>query len=163
MVKHGSEQCTVAALRERFWVNRARQQVRRVLQSCLFCKRYAKVDYTVPDAAKSAAERLSSSPSFTFILLVQQAYTCTCASSRAVHVEVTQTLSVTSFMRALKRFVARRGASTVIFSDNGRTFKRASAEVKKIVFFCVLNSNIQALSEILAWNMVLGGEGSGNA
>ena len=38
-------------------------------------------------------------------------------------------------MRAFKRFVARRGTPTVIFSDNGRTFKGASEEVKEFVSF----------------------------
>ena len=66
-VKHESKRCTVAALRERFWFIRARQQVQRVLKSCQYCKRYAKVGYTLPDAANLTAERLSSSPAFTFI------------------------------------------------------------------------------------------------
>ena len=56
-----------ARLLHRFWVIRARQQVRRVLQSCQFCKRYAKVSYTVPEAANLPVERLSTSPAFTFI------------------------------------------------------------------------------------------------
>ena len=153
LVKHGSERCTVAALRERFWVIRARQQVRRVLQSCQFCKRSANVGYKVPDEANLPAERLSTSPAFTYIGIdfagplylkyfdqdvgSNKAYICliTCASSRAVHLEVTQTLSVPSFMRAFKRFVARRSTPTVIFSDNGRTFKGASEEVKEFVSF----------------------------
>ena len=123
LVKHGSERCTVAALRERFWIIRARQQVRRVLQSSEFCKRYAKVGCKVSDEANLPAEGLSTSPAFTYIgtdfagplylkffdpdVGSNKAYICLITSSRAVHLEVTQTLSVPSFMRAFKRFVAR--------------------------------------------------------
>jgi len=60
----------------------------------------------------------------------------TCASTRAVHLELTPDLSPTSFLRALRRFFGRRGLPTLFISDNGKTFK--DAEVKKFV----LNRNI---------------------
>ncbi len=54
-----------------------------------------------------------------YILLI------TCASSRAIHLELVPNLEATSLIRGLKRFQARRGIPRFIISDNGRTFKDA--------------------------------------
>ena len=53
----------------------------------------------------------------------------TCASTRAIHLEITADLSANSFIRVLKRFIGRRGFPGLIISDNGTTFK--DAQVKK--------------------------------
>ena len=42
-------------------------------------------------------------------------------------------LSVTSFIRCLKRFVARRGLPQRMISDNGKTFKGASKVIKRVM------------------------------
>ena len=156
-VNHGSERCTVSILREKFWVVKARQQVRRVIRQCTFCKRYNRRRYRVPAEANLPVERLSQAAAFTHIGVdfagplylkyfdpeagSNKAYIClfTCASSRAVHLEVTQSLTVVAFLRAFKRFVARRGAPVTIYSDNGRTFRGASEDVKAFVSFLCQN------------------------
>ena len=61
----------------------------------------------------------------TYILLL------TCASSRAVHLELVPNMSVDGFLRGFKRFMARRGIPELIIGDNFKTFK--SAEVKKFM------------------------------
>ena len=45
-----------------------------------------------------------------------------CASTPAIHLELTPDLQETSFLRALKRFIGRRGIPSRILSDNGKTF-----------------------------------------
>lgn len=47
----------------------------------------------------------------------------TCATSRAVHLELVPSLTAESFIKALARFKGRRGTPTLIVSDNGKTFK----------------------------------------
>ena len=47
----------------------------------------------------------------------------TCATSRAVHLELVPYLSAESFTTALIRFKGRRGTPTLIVSDNRKTFK----------------------------------------
>jgi hypothetical protein len=49
----------------------------------------------------------------------------TCATYRAVHLELVGTLSADGFVRALRRFVSRRGRPEIIYSDNGRGFVAA--------------------------------------
>jgi len=61
-------------------------------------------------------------------------YIClfTCASTRAVHLELLNSLSVPAFLQAFRRFAARRGLATRLISDNAKTFKSAAKEVKSI-------------------------------
>ena len=56
----------------------------------------------------------------------------TCASTRAVHLEMTQGLSVPAFLLAIRRFIGRRGLPATFISDNAKTFKSASKELEKI-------------------------------
>ena len=44
---------------------------------------------------------------------------------RAVHIEKLDTLEADSFINGLRRFIARRGCSAVMFSDNATNFSSA--------------------------------------
>ena len=57
----------------------------------------------------------------------------TCATTRAVHLELTRNLTVECFLLAFRRFTSRRGLPTTLISDNAKTFRGASREIKKIV------------------------------
>ncbi|GFX68150.1 integrase catalytic domain-containing protein [Trichonephila clavipes] len=46
----------------------------------------------------------------------------TCAVFRAVHLELITSLSTTDFIQAMRRFIARRGRISVMYSDNGTNF-----------------------------------------
>ena len=55
----------------------------------------------------------------------------TCFASRAVHIEVANAMDTDSFIQALRRLIASRGAAQSIRSDNGTNFLGASNELKK--------------------------------
>ncbi|XP_066956296.1 uncharacterized protein [Macrobrachium rosenbergii] len=55
----------------------------------------------------------------------------TCAVVRAVHLELTESLSVTDCSLAIRRFTARRGVPSVFYSDNAKTFLGASNLLKQ--------------------------------
>ena len=46
----------------------------------------------------------------------------TCMTVRAVHLEVAPDLTTSSFINALRRFIARRGTVKYLYSDNGSSF-----------------------------------------
>ena len=58
----------------------------------------------------------------------EKAYIClfTCASTRAVHLEVVPDLSEESFIQAFRRFTSRKSLPRIMMSDNGTTFTAAA-------------------------------------
>ena len=70
----------------------------------------------------------------------------------SVHLELVPCLSVPSFLQAFRRFVARRGLPSRVITDNAKTFKSASKEVKNIL----RSSEIQRemASKGLKWDFI---------
>ncbi|XP_073962937.1 uncharacterized protein [Choristoneura fumiferana] len=56
----------------------------------------------------------------------------TCAVYRAVHLELTKSLSTEAFLMALRRFIARRGRVNTIYTDNGTNFHGADNLLKAL-------------------------------
>lgn len=54
-----------------------------------------------------------------------------CFSTRAIHLEVVNSLSTPDFLAAFKAFTARRGLCTDIYSDQAPTFKGAANELQR--------------------------------
>ena len=144
------------AIRETHWVLKGRVAVKRVIRKCTICRRYDGKPFTAPppltclqivfmsDRLSRRKTRLSSSFLIDFAgpLYVNsaspenrsKAYCClfTCASTRAVHLELTESLTITSFLQAFRRFVSRIGLPAKLLTDNAETFKSSSVDVNKI-------------------------------
>ena len=56
-----------------------------------------------------------------------------CATTRAVHLEVSPTLTTRDFLLAFRRFCAIYGTPAVVLSDNGRNFVAAEACIVKLI------------------------------
>ena len=54
-----------------------------------------------------------------------------CMNSRAVHIEVTHSIDIDSFIQALRQIIVRGGNVRTIYSDNGSNFIRAENELKR--------------------------------
>ena len=65
----------------------------------------------------------------------EKRYLCVfvCQETRAVHLEMSWSLSSTSFICCFERFLARRGVPQKIISDNGRNFVGAQDNLKEII------------------------------
>ena len=55
----------------------------------------------------------------------------TCLVSRAVHIEIGNSLETDSFLNALRRFIARRGPVLEILCNNGTNFIGAERELRE--------------------------------
>lgn len=143
---HSGKEHTLAKIRDKYWIIRARVAVRRVLRSCYVCRRLA-AQPAVQRMADLPVERVTSGkPPFSYVgvdyfgpFLVKQGrslvkrYGClfTCLTIRAIHVEIAHSLDTDSFISALRRFISRRGRPEVIFSDNGTNFVAADKELRE--------------------------------
>ena len=54
-------------------------------------------------------------------------------SVKAVHLEPVTELTTSAFIATLRRFIARRGIPSIMWSDNGTNFVGAAKEIKKMV------------------------------
>ncbi|KRY45648.1 hypothetical protein T03_16907, partial [Trichinella britovi] len=146
---HAGVAQTLAALRERFWILRGRSAVKRVLRTCGICRRVAARPFQqrmgdLPAIRVNPARPFSNvGIDFVGPLLVRsessksvikKAYIClfTCMVVRAIHLELVPDQTIESFLRALRRFVARRGRPDTIQSDNFKTFHQANAFLKHL-------------------------------
>ena len=57
----------------------------------------------------------------------------TCLTIRAVHIEVAHSLDTSSFINALRRFIARRGSPRVIMSDNSTNLTSGEKELREAI------------------------------
>ena len=173
-VKHSRIRNTLTTIRERFWVLRGRQAVKQVLRKCVVCRRAEGVPFPTPPSPDLPPERVSDAPPFvntrldfvgplfirrhgTDSLSSEKVYILlfTCASTRGVHLELTPTLSVSSFLCAFRRFVGRRGLPSRLLSDNAKTFKAASKEIMKLRSIIILLWNRLSLFDEQSNHMVI--------
>ncbi|XP_064462757.1 uncharacterized protein LOC135373589 [Ornithodoros turicata] len=143
---HAGVQETMADMRDHYWIPRCRQLVKKILHQCTACARHRAKPATAP-VAPLPGDRVSQSGPFDVIgvdfagpLYVksedgedQKAYIAlfACAVTRAVHLELVSRMTTPSFLLAFRRFTARRGVPSVIYSDNATTFKKAEKEIWK--------------------------------
>ena len=66
--------------------------------------------------------------------VVVKAYICVFVSLtvKAIHLELVSDLTTEAFVAALRRFIARRGKLSLIWSDNGSNFIGANREIKEL-------------------------------
>ena len=148
VVHHNGIGDTLNCVRERFWILRGRKAVKRIVRKCATCRRFEGKPIPTPRDPPLPLSRISNQPLFTHTGIdfagplyanttetARKVYICllTCASTRAIHLELVDSLSVPSFLLAFRRLVARRGLPARILTDNAKTFKCASKEVKNIL------------------------------
>nr|XP_042910858.1 uncharacterized protein LOC107452376 [Parasteatoda tepidariorum] len=130
---HAGLQTVLSNLREKFWVLGGRRSVRHVINKCIKCRRRTvKPVETAPislpeDRVKNASvlEIVGVDLAGPLILKGGQKswlVLFTCAVFRAVHLELVSSLSTKDFLLCLRRFIARRGRPSVVYSDNGTNF-----------------------------------------
>ena len=116
---------TLNCVRERIWILRGREAVKRIVRKCVTCRRFEGKPIPTPRDPPLPLRRVSEQPPFTHTGIdfagpfhatntkqtTFKVYIClfTCASTRAIHLELVDSLSVPSFLQAFRRFAARRG------------------------------------------------------
>ena len=168
-VFHNGVRDTLNAIRQRYWVLRGRESVKKLVRRCVICRKLEGIFFKPVSGHDLPDSRVDDGPPFIntgvdfagplFISdrnnANKKVYIClfTCASTRAVHLELVDKLDVTSFLRALRRFTARRGLPRTFLSDNAKTFKSAAKEVKKIILSAEVQSYLADRS--VSWRFIV--------
>ena len=145
---HSGLEHVLSMIRERFWIVGARNVLKRMLNSCVDCKRRQAPAGEQKMADLPGHRVTPDKPPFTFVgvdcfgpFVVKRAWSLvkrygvmfTCLAIRAVHIEVIHSLDTNSFLHALRRFIARRGQPEVIRSDNGGNFVSGEREIRAAI------------------------------
>ena len=148
-VMHGGVKLTLTELRARFWIVQGRQFVKKLLYKCVICRKLEGRPYQAPPSPPLPEFRVKECPPFAYTgvdfagpLYVknhtgpqQKVWIClyTCCVTRAIHLDLVPSLNTSAFLRSLRRFSARRGTPLLMVSDNGKTFKSAAREIKRLM------------------------------
>ena len=134
----------LAHIQQRYWIIGARKLVKGVVRNCFECKRRNKKT-AIPIMADLPKFRVDSGNPVFYNTGVdffgplrtkigrgnQKRWGCifTCLATRAIHLELSESLETDSFINTLERFVNRRGHPFQIISDCGTNFKGADKEL----------------------------------
>ena len=149
-ILHGGVKETLSEFRSAYWLVRGRQFVRKLLHSCVICRKLegqpcqGKLPPPLPDyCVRPSRPFQTTGVDFAGPLHVRipgeagssKVWLClyTCCSTRAVHLDLVENMTTETFMRSFRRFTARRGTPSRMISDNGKTFKSASTIIARIL------------------------------
>lgn len=148
---HGGSQLMMTYLRTGYWIVGVRRLVKKHIRNCITCvKNRAElknqymgslpsmrvtparafynsgVDYAGPINIRTSKGRGHKSYKGYICLFV-------CMATRAIHLEVVSDMTTPGFIAAFRRFVARRGHCSRLWSDNGTNFVGAAKELQHLV------------------------------
>ena len=120
---HTGVNSTVTALRQSYWIPAIRVYVKKLLRKCVICTKLSGRPYKAPDPPPLPKIRIADPTPFSVcgVDFTGALYVCegenerkvciclfTCATTRAVHLEIILDMTVESFMLAFQKFASRR-------------------------------------------------------
>lgn len=150
---HVSVTALLSALREEYWIIHGRKVARSIVRKCVVCARQSAQRLTV-DKTPLPMNRVRDARVFEIVgvdfagpLYLRdeaKAWICifTCAVYRAIHLELVSSLSTDKFIEAFRRFVARRGRPSTVYSDNGTNFEGFCNLLKRIDWVKIQESSL---------------------
>ncbi|XP_065222357.1 uncharacterized protein LOC135846922 [Planococcus citri] len=168
---HAPTNLLISTIRNEYWIIALKSLARGIVRDCPRCRRtnrkacqqimgnlpdvrvnvpefpflHVGLDFAGPITVKLGAPRSK---------VTGKAYICLfiCLATKAVHIDVSMSLSTESFIAALERFVSRRGKPESIYSDNGTNFKGAANQLEKL---CTNNDVQNSLTEKrIQWHFI---------
>lgn len=142
---HAGSERLFAEIRRQYWILRGRQVIKRYQLRCPECQKW-RAQPKVPQMADlpKARLRIFRPPFFStgvdcfgpFIVKIGRrnekrwGVIFKCLTTRAIHLDLLNSLDTDAFLLALRRFIARRGKPAEIISDQGTNFKGADRELQ---------------------------------
>nr|XP_049576325.1 uncharacterized protein LOC125968877 [Syngnathus scovelli] len=149
-VAHQGRQFTEGSLRTAgLWIVGAKRLISTIIHKCVLCRKL-RGHFEEQKMASLPSDRLTVDPPFTHVGLdvfgpwsvtsrrtrassvenKRWAVMFTCLCTRAVHIEVVESMSTSSFINALRRFLSIRGPVRNLRSDQGTNFIGACNELQ---------------------------------
>lgn len=160
---HTGSHLVMSLLRQRYWIISARNIIRQRIRKCNFCFKVAPTHPT-PMMASLIPARVQEAKPFAHtgvdyagpisITLTrrrgtrsQKAYIVlfSCLTTRSTHLEIASDLSTETFLDAFKRFLARRGPVSSMYSDNAGNFICAKRQLDELHTFLAAQTTSTAL------------------
>lgn len=144
---HAGPQLLLATVRETVWPINGKHLARRTANNCVRCRRLSGRTLC-PKMGDLPSQRVN--PDYPFLSVgldfagpffilnrkgrgsrLIKCYMCifVCLRYKCIHLEAVSDLTKDAFVMTLRRFIARRGKPSEIFSDNGRNFVAAAKEI----------------------------------
>lgn len=158
---HPGLQTLLYLLSQNFWILNPKRAIRSVLSNCYKCFR-TKPKPVMPVMGNLPPLRISQLKPFSCVGVdfggpfsitlgktrggkTQKAYLClfVCFSTKALHLELASSLSSEAFLAAFRRFIARRGRCSYIYSDCGTNFVGASKYIFQLMKTAAEEENIK--------------------
>ncbi|XP_075150728.1 uncharacterized protein LOC142224831 [Haematobia irritans] len=143
---HCNHETVINEMRQKYFIIKLRASYKSIRRNCQLCKNESAKPNS-PQMAPLPTARLSAfQRPFSFVgvdyfgpifvtfgrkSLKRWGVIFTCLTIRAVHIEISHTLSTDSFLMTLRNFIARRGCPIEIYSDNGTNFRGADRFLKE--------------------------------
>ena len=165
-VQHQGRHFTLGLIRSSgFWIIGGKRIVNSVINSCIKCKKL-RGRQQIQKMADLPVERLTPAPPFSYVGLnvfgpwtvsarrtrggvansKRWAVLFTCLTIRAIHIELLESMDTSSFINALRRFLALRGPVVQLRSDCGTNFVGAHNELQS----CLKEMDEGAIQSYLA-------------
>ena len=162
---HGGSLLVSASIFRNFHIRGGHRSIRSIVRNCVTCRRRAPkpkpqmmgqlpavritpdvvfehvgLDYAGPLYLKRGSPRRP---------MIVKCYVCVFVSMsvKAVHLELVSDLTTDAFIACLRRFTARRGKPTSIWSDHGTNFVGANRILKEIYTFLLSKETESAVSD----------------
>jgi transposase InsO family protein len=158
-VLHGGTERTVAEIKRQVIMLRLRTNTKKIIHNCIKCK-LERANPSPPLMGQLPLGRLAYNQrpfnhcgvdlfgpmEITVGRRREKRYGAlfTCLTTRAVHLEVVDSLDADATIMALRRMTARRGTPAVIYSDNGTNFTAADKEISQAMAEILKGSEWQA-------------------
>ena len=141
-VMHQGIKHTLTEFRSIFWITQGRSYVKKIIAPCVICRRLNSRPYEYPGHSDIPSFRFNDTYAYTTIGLdfagpiyclpvygggkdMRKSWMVifTCASTRALSLELVHDASADAFLLSFERFISRRGCPAMVISDNGKVFK----------------------------------------
>ncbi|XP_065654560.1 uncharacterized protein LOC136081190 [Hydra vulgaris] len=140
LVMHNGIKETLNQIRTQFWIPKARNHIKKLIKNCYICKRFEGLPYLYPSLPPLPLCRLNNDHAFKFTgvdyagpFYVKNIYEgdnlykvwiffFTCATTRALFLDLVPDISAESCIRSLRRFFSKHGTPAEILSDNVSQF-----------------------------------------